>query len=165
MPTWPLYSIKTPSTPSIDKALLMPAWIPSSASSPLTTFPTAVAAASAKVAFLQKTVAASASPKLSAWLKRPELVATPIGNSVNLKPKRLESGSSPAATATSTGWFESAYDFAAVLHHCHLAACSFHVLRRLGQLWLLQLPPWVQHPLSVRLPPSFWQQAASQVQE
>ena len=42
------------------------------------------------------TVTASASPKLSAWLNLPELVATPIGNSSSLNPMRLDRGSSPA---------------------------------------------------------------------
>src|SRR5208283_3197804 len=100
--------MSTPSTPSIDNPLLIPALIAASAFSPLTKLPTAVAAASAKEAFLQKTVAASASPKLNAWLNRPELVAMPIGNSVSRKPNRFDRGSSPAATATSTGMFDVA---------------------------------------------------------
>lgn len=70
----------------------------------MTTLPTAVAAASASPAFWQKTVAASASPKLNAWLKRPELVARPTGNSVSLKPNFFDRGASPAARAASMGW-------------------------------------------------------------
>src|SRR3990170_5114557 len=77
-------------------------------SSPFTTLPTAVAAASANPALPQKTVAASASPKLKAWVKRPELVATPIGKAVSLKPNFLDKGSSPAASATSTGTLDTA---------------------------------------------------------
>lgn len=92
----------------IDKPRFIPAWIAVLVFSPFITLPTAVAVASANVAFSVKTIAASASPKLSAWLNRPELVAMAMGDSLSRKPNRLERASSPAATATSTGWSESA---------------------------------------------------------
>src|SRR4030065_1191105 len=77
----------------------MAAWT----SSPFTTLPTSVATASAKPAFPQKTVAASASPKLKAWLNTPELVAIPTGNSVSLNPNLFDKGASPTPTAISIG--------------------------------------------------------------
>ena len=107
MPILPWYRISTPSTSGMFNPHLIPAAMPVS-TLPFTTLPTAVAAASAKPAFLQKTVAASASPKLNAWLNLPELVAIPMGNSVSLNPKRFDRGSLPAARATSMGLSETA---------------------------------------------------------
>jgi len=115
--------MRTPSTPDIERALLIACSMACWWFSPLTALPTAVAAASASPASLQKTVAASASPKLSAWLNRPELVASPIGKSVSRKPNFFESGSSPAASATSIGLSDIAeisppFSIAATLQPC-----------------------------------------------